>query len=524
MSHSPFLGRTIQVVKDLSLDEQAYLYKKTRDLKQAILAGKDWQQFCINKKDRGVYLLFLEDSTRTKESFRNAAIFHSLKVNDFDARTSSFQKKENITDTVKMLMGYSSSSMFVIRSKQEGVCRWLDSSMSRYAQKAGLEKPSFINAGDGQHEHPTQEFLDEFSFLEYYNWDASHIHIALVGDLFHGRTVHSKVEGLKIFKNVEVDLIAPAEIAMPVHYVTLMKKSGYKVRIFDSIEEYIAQKHRADVWYFTRLQLERMGERLVKQAEQLRQAVSFSYDYLNKIDAKTRFFHPLPRHSETPTIPMFLDDTPFNAWDEQSRNGYFTRIVAIGMLGGSIGGDFEGESPRQILHEEPHIETVPVRTKSKPEYKIGIRPVEAGIVIDHIGVGSQPRQIWDHIAKIRHILDLHMVSSQGVFKSEHHDHYKGIVSIPGLHELNEDKIRMLAAIAPGSTLNTIVAHHVVKKFRLSIPDRVSKLPGLRCKNEACISNPEFFEPVVAEFIKTDQDTYRCIYCNTPHAYRDIWIN
>lgn len=38
-----------------------------------------------------VYTIFMEDSTRTKESFRNAAEFHGLKVNVFDAKTSSFQ-------------------------------------------------------------------------------------------------------------------------------------------------------------------------------------------------------------------------------------------------------------------------------------------------------------------------------------------------------------------------------------------------------------------------------------------------
>ena len=28
-------------------------------------------------------------------------------------------------------------------------------------------------------------------------WDTSSIHLALLGDLFHGRTVHSKVDGLR---------------------------------------------------------------------------------------------------------------------------------------------------------------------------------------------------------------------------------------------------------------------------------------------------------------------------------------
>ena len=48
--------------------------------------------------------------------------------------------------------------------------------------------PSFINGGDGAHEHPTQELYDDFTFLEELNWNYQHIHIALVGDLLHGRT------------------------------------------------------------------------------------------------------------------------------------------------------------------------------------------------------------------------------------------------------------------------------------------------------------------------------------------------
>lgn len=522
MNTQPFRGRTIQVVKDLSIDEQIYLYEKTRQLKDELRNGGNAESFRMRDPDLGVYLMFLEDSTRTKESFRNAASFHGLKVNDFNVAYSSVQKKESITDTVKMLVGYNRESIFVIRSRQEGVCRWLEQSMARYAQSAGLPKPGFINAGDGRHEHPTQEFLDEFSFLEYYKWNRGHIHIALVGDLFHGRTVHSKTEGLRVFKNVEVDLIAPEEIAMPDHYVHAMKEHGFSVRHFGSIAEYLAQSHQAPIWYFTRLQLERMGEKLLKRSEQLRDAVTFQRDFLGKVKEHTRFFHPLPRHSETPTIPTFLDETPLNAWDEQSRNGYLTRIVEIGMLAGKIGHDFEGKGPEVPEFVEDFIHEAPLRSSSKPEYKIGIRPVEDGIVIDHIGTGDQPRQIWDHISKIRDILGLHMVSSQGVFKSERRDSYKGIISIPALADLDETQVKRLSAIAPGSTLNIVHEHRVVKKFRLSLPPRVYNLEGLRCSNEECISNPDFYEPVVPEFVRTGGETFVCKYCETPHEFRSIW--
>ncbi|MFW6288506.1 MAG: bifunctional aspartate carbamoyltransferase catalytic subunit/aspartate carbamoyltransferase regulatory subunit, partial [Spirochaetota bacterium] len=79
MSVSPFLGRTIQVVRDLSVDEQAYLYDQTRLLKDALRGGDEAavERFRVNRRDLGLYLIFLEDSTRTKESFRNAAKFHT---------------------------------------------------------------------------------------------------------------------------------------------------------------------------------------------------------------------------------------------------------------------------------------------------------------------------------------------------------------------------------------------------------------------------------------------------------------
>ena len=91
-------------------------------------------------------------------------------------------------------------------------------------------------------------------FWKHNNWRRDSLHIALVGDLFHGRTVHSKVEGLKIFKKVKADLIAPPELMMPDHYIDRMKNNGYEVNVFGSIEEYIEKSNTAPVWYFTRPQ------------------------------------------------------------------------------------------------------------------------------------------------------------------------------------------------------------------------------------------------------------------------------
>ena len=257
---NPLQGRTLAAAADLSVDEQRYLYRKTRELKVAWASGGDLTPFRISDPELSVYLMFLEDSTRTKESFRNAAKFHDVMLNVFNASSSSFKKSESLIDTVKMLFGYGRRSIFIMRTKMEGVCRALEEQIGEYADRIGRERPVFINAGDGRHEHPTQEFLDEFTFLEQRDWDDSHIHVALIGDLNHGRTVHSKADGLSIFRSVTVDLVAPEELALPASYKTRMEDNGFEIREWTSIEEYLGSGDISDCWYFTRLQLERMGD------------------------------------------------------------------------------------------------------------------------------------------------------------------------------------------------------------------------------------------------------------------------
>ncbi len=421
-----------------------------------------------------------------------------------------------------MLFGYSARSIFIVRSKLEGVCRWLELALKSYSEKLGYPTPSFINAGDGRHEHPTQEFLDEYTFLEKKNWNRDHVHIAVVGDLLHGRTVHSKVDGLRIFNSVEVDLIAPEELAMPDYYVEMMKASGFAIRVFPSIKAYLAQKKVADIWYFTRLQLERMGEQVLERAAYLQEAVTFTREFLNRIPEGTKFYHPLPRHREHPTIPPFLDSTPFAAWDEQSVNGYFTRIAEIGMLSGLLGDDFSGVHQVSFDPPEDFIEEAHVKSDKKPEYKVGIKPVDDGIVIDHIGRGRDIRSIWKQIDQIRRIMQLDCRSSHGVYHTNDPNLFKGLISLPDILSFDEGQIKMLGAIAPGCTLNIVKDERVIRKYRLHMPPRVYNFDQISCKNENCVSFPTHHQHVLPEFRRADGTTFVCIYCERPHQFEEIW--
>lgn len=521
-----FKGRSLSVINDLSVDEQLFLYRKTRELKEAFRAGESLDRFRLNNRESSFYLLFLEDSTRTKESFRNAAAFHGGRVNLFDSAASSFNKMESITDTVKMLVGYAPTSTFIIRSRLEGLTTYLDSTLGEYCLHRQIPKPVFINAGDGKHEHPTQELLDEFSFLEQKNWDRSSIHLAIVGDLFHGRTVHSKVNGLKIFESVRVDLIAPQELMMPDHYIDEMKENGFSVRIFSSIDEYLAQTDIACIWYFTRLQLERMGDEILEKADSLRKAVTFRQDFMPLLKPQTRFYHPLPRHKEHPTIPTFLDNTELNGWDLQSINGYFTRIIEIGLLNGLYDEEAEAQLPSvtgKPSEVSSFVKEMPLNSRPKvSEYKVGIKPVENGIVIDHISCGSSIEGIWSNIDRIRKVLNLNVRSSHGVYHRNDPAYFKGIISLPDILSFSQKDVKKLAAISPGCTINFIRNSQVYKKLRLDMPPRVYGFAEISCKNEACISHASHHEPVMTEFLQAGENTFKCKYCEKPFHFDEIW--
>uniref|UniRef100_A0A7S4RF44 Aspartate carbamoyltransferase n=1 Tax=Alexandrium monilatum TaxID=311494 RepID=A0A7S4RF44_9DINO len=544
-----FKGRTLAIVNDLTLDEQWYLYQKVRELKEAVRSGGDLDRFRLRNPEFAVYTIFMEDSTRTKESFRNAVEFHGMKVNVFDAKTSSFQKNETITDTIKMLCGYSiGQSIFVIRSKIEGVCRWLEEAIGEYTRSRGYPPASFINAGDGRHEHPSQELLDEFSFLEHKGWDRESIHLALLGDLFHGRTVHSKVDGLRLYGQVDVDLIAPAELALPRLYEDRMLAFGFHVRKFASIEEYLAQSKVAKIWYFTRLQLERMGEKVLDKSPQLRKAVTFQREFVGKLPPGTRFFHPLPRDARHPTLPFWLDNTELNGWDQQSQNGYFTRIILLGMFGGLLGGDFRSAlaTPQELPMRpkvRPSPDSSPIRdavdfitevkrsdeAEDSSSTEVGLVPLRSGIIIENLGAGQSVERIWGLMHMVRGILGLGDIGGQGVYRSAERPsgEARGYISVPEVDINGWDRrmLKKLTAMAPGSRLKVMEDGHISTEYCLSVPPRIYNFPDISCKNTACVSHSSNGQHEVPPYFhRAGQQSWAflCKYCESMHDFWQIW--
>ena len=96
------------------------------------------------------------------------------------------------------------------------------------SQLASLGTP-LLNAGNGSDEHPTQALLDLLCMSTELEGvprrtglGLDGLRITLVGDLKHGRTVHSLSCLLSRFDDVTMNLVAPPELRMPPKWIEQM--------------------------------------------------------------------------------------------------------------------------------------------------------------------------------------------------------------------------------------------------------------------------------------------------------------
>lgn len=111
-----------------------------------------------------------------------------------------------------------------------------------------------INAGDGIGEHPTQALLDVFTIREEIG-TVNGLTITMVGDLKHGRTVHSLARLLTLY-NVSFQYVSPDKLGMPDELMEFISSKGISQKIMNSLEESLPT---TDVLYMTRIQKERFS-------------------------------------------------------------------------------------------------------------------------------------------------------------------------------------------------------------------------------------------------------------------------
>ena len=182
-----------------------------------------------------------------------------------------------------------------------------------------------INAGDGIGEHPTQTLLDLYTINEKHG-KLKNLTGVMVGDLLNGRTVHSLLKGLSLYKNNTVYLLSPKELKLSKEDFNKFSSLGVKLIEIESEKE-IPQN--ADFWYWTRVQKERMKS--LKNYESLKNKFIVTKELLqNKAGKKTIVMHPLPRVGE---ISPEIDDDPRAVYlSSQVRNGMYIRMALLSLV------------------------------------------------------------------------------------------------------------------------------------------------------------------------------------------------
>lgn len=184
-----FEGRPQLLSIDQFSRESAEALFRTADMMQPIARRKK-----ITRVLEGAVLanLFFEASTRTRVSFGAAFARLGGSVCDTTGFTfSSMAKGESIYDTSRVISGYADA--IVVRHPEQG-------SVAEFARATNIP---VINAGDGPGEHPSQALLDLYTIQREFSRLGKIVdgaHIAMVGDLKYGRTVHSLAKLLSLYK------------------------------------------------------------------------------------------------------------------------------------------------------------------------------------------------------------------------------------------------------------------------------------------------------------------------------------
>ena len=266
--------------------------------------------------------MFFEPSTRTRVSFGCAFNLLGGEVRETTGfESSAIAKGESLYDTARVLSGYSD----VICMRHPEV-----HSVSEFAEASRVP---VINGGDGPNEHPTQALLDLYTIrqeLSARGKSVDGLRIAMIGDLKHGRTVHSLCKLLTLFSNIHLTLVSPKELEMPEGIVEALRQAGHEVIVSQNLAESITH---VDIAYSTRIQEERFASKddanHYRGRFRLNQAI-----YTQSCEPNTVIMHPLPRDSraEANELDNDLNLHPNLAIFRQTDNGILVRMALFALV------------------------------------------------------------------------------------------------------------------------------------------------------------------------------------------------
>lgn len=295
------MPRSLLTIRSLEKETILELIATAIDFKTRLTEGKEVPKH----PDKVVGMLFFENSTRTRVSFEQAAHYLGIKTASFNQGGSSMSKGETLKDTIYTLR-YERLNGLVMRHRASGAANLA----ARYFGGPVL------NAGDGQHEHPTQALGDAMTMIER-RGKVDGLTVAIVGDVEHSRVARSNAWLLSKL-GAEVRFVGPRTL-IPPHTGMLPGKVFFDLQT--GLED-------VDVVICLRLQKERMEEGMLSSVSEYTRLYQINREMLKYAKKDCLVMHPGPinRGVEVDDVAADSDRSAIRA---QVENGIFVRMAAL---------------------------------------------------------------------------------------------------------------------------------------------------------------------------------------------------
>ncbi|GJM44979.1 MAG: aspartate carbamoyltransferase [Gemmatimonadota bacterium] len=255
--------------------------------------------------------LFFENSTRTRSSFEIAEKRLSADVLNFSVSTSSVAKGESLRDTAQNIEAMN-ADMIVMRHGSAGSCHFLDRHV----------RARVINAGDGQHEHPTQALLDASTLREKLG-KIEGLKVVILGDIDHSRVARSNMFLLTKL-GAQVTVCGPPTM-LPAELEKLGVRASTDVR--KSLRD-------ADAVNVLRIQFERQHEPLIPSIREYARYFGITQDKLDELPNGMVVLHPGPMNRGT-EIGHDVAEKHAGTILRQVSNGVAVRMAVLYLMSGA---------------------------------------------------------------------------------------------------------------------------------------------------------------------------------------------
>jgi aspartate carbamoyltransferase catalytic subunit len=254
--------------------------------------------------------LFYENSTRTRASFELAAQKLGANVISISPSGSSVKKGETLIDTALTLEAMRADA-FIVRHDESGAVALLADKVSN---------ASFINAGDGMHEHPTQALLDALT-IRRHKGRITRLTVAICGDILHSRVARSNILLLNAM-GARVKLIAPPTLLPP--FIEM-----FGVEIYHNMTEGLQD---CDIVMMLRLQEERMQGIFMPSIREYYHFFGLNEEKMSYAKPDALIMHPGPMNRGVEISSSLADMKERSVILEQVEMGVAIRMACLSLL------------------------------------------------------------------------------------------------------------------------------------------------------------------------------------------------